>query len=71
MSFNQKRALLAVFASIALFCAINYYFDFYLFGSLNKQVAGVSFAIAVLDALVVGPNLRDIEVYRRNKDSLK
>jgi hypothetical protein len=64
LSFNSRRAIVGVALALTLFCLINYYLGFGLFGSLDKKVLIASFGVLGFCILYIGPTMGELREYR-------
>ena len=65
LSFNAKRAIVAVTALVPLACVGNWYFEWKVFGRLDKKVMILSFVLWAVVMHFFGPTVKEIEDYRR------
>lgn len=64
LSFNGKRVGAGILLSMALFCVANYYFEWRIFGQLNKQVMVGIFVVMFIYLYRVGPTLQEVQEHR-------
>jgi len=67
LSFNTKRTIVGGALTFTLVCLANYWFGFNLFGSFDRKILVVSFAILGVVVLYVGPTVAEIREYRAKK----
>jgi hypothetical protein len=70
ISLTGKRIVAGIELLVCLFCLANYYLGFNAFGGYGKAVLILSFVVAALTLLFMGPTVRELEDYqeaRRNR----
>jgi hypothetical protein len=64
LTFNNKRLIVGVALLPCLFCVVNYYLNFGIFGRFGKQVLVASFIALYLVMQFIGPTVDEVRAYR-------